>query len=675
MKKINSEAAKRVNWLREEINRHNKSYYQDNQPIISDFEFDLLLMELQSLEKKHPELFDINSPTVRVGSDINDNSKQNSFVQRRHKYPMLSLSNTYDKTELFAFNERITKFCNTQFDYVCELKIDGSAISLTYRNGILISAITRGDGEKGDDVTRNVQKIKSVPKKLSGEGYPEEFEIRGEIFMPWKSFDELNRIREENDEALFANPRNAAAGSLKLLDSEEAQDRNLDIILYHLVGDNLPFKTHYESLLSASSWGLPVSEHSKRCHTLDEVFEFLDFWDKNRKSLPYPTDGAVIKVDNLVLQKELGFTAKSPRWATAYKFKAERAVTRILSVDYQVGRTGAITPVANLEPVLLSGTIVKRASLHNLDQIQLLDIHINDYVFVEKGGEIIPKIVSVDESLRSKIAIRPLFPEKCPDCGSTLVKEDDEAKHFCPNSSKCPTQIKGRLLHFCSRKAMNILAGDATIDMLYNAGLLKKISDFYKLRGEDLLKFEGWRDKATGRLLSSIEESKKVPFERVLYSLGIRHIGETSAKSIANNFGNIDKLAGATMEELLQIDDVGEIVAKSIIQFFSDETNITVIEELKGFGVTTYNLSNTENIKSESLRQKTIVISGNFSISRDEIKKIIEQHSGRNSTSISSKTSFLLCGDEPGPSKVEKANSLGIEIISEEEFFKLIENN
>lgn len=674
MKKINSEATKRVAWLRDEINRHNKSYYQDNQPTISDFEFDLLLMELQNLERKFPELKDENSPTVRVGSDIKEESTQNSFVQKIHKYPMLSLSNTYDKEELITFNERITKSHISAFNYVCELKIDGSAISLTYRNGVLISAVTRGDGEKGDDVTRNVKLIKSVPKKLSGSGYPDEFEIRGEIFMPWKAFDELNRIREENEEQLFANPRNAAAGSLKLLDSADAAERKLEIILYHVVSDSLPFKTHFDTLAAASSWGLPVSEHTRRCHSIEEVFDFLDYWDKNRKSLPYPTDGAVIKIDDLDLQRELGFTAKSPRWATAYKFKAERAVTKILSVDYQVGRTGAITPVANLEPVLLSGTVVKRASLHNFDQMQILDIHINDYVSVEKGGEIIPKIVSVDESLRSNNAVRPGFPDKCPDCGSALVREEDEAKHFCPNSEGCPTQIKGKLLHFCSRKAMNILAGDATIEMLFDAGLLKNVADFYKLTSEELLKFEGWREKATNRLLASIEESKNIPFARVLYSLGIRHIGETSAKSVANHFGSIEILAGATIEELLQINDVGDVVAKSIIQFFSNETNIRIIEDLRVAGVTLQNSSNTKNNISDILKGLSIVISGNFSISREEIKALIEQHSGKNASSVSSKTSLLLCGDEPGPSKVEKANTLGIEIISEEQFFKLIEN-
>lgn len=587
---------------------------------------------------------------------------------------MLSLSNTYDKEELITFNERITKSHISAFNYVCELKIDGSAISLTYRNGVLISAVTRGDGEKGDDVTRNVKLIKSVPKKLSGSGYPDEFEIRGEIFMPWKAFDELNRIREENEEQLFANPRNAAAGSLKLLDSADAAERKLEIILYHVVSDSLPFKTHFDTLAAASSWGLPVSEHTRRCHSIEEVFDFLDYWDKNRKSLPYPTDGAVIKIDDLDLQRELGFTAKSPRWATAYKFKAERAVTKILSVDYQVGRTGAITPVANLEPVLLSGTVVKRASLHNFDQMQILDIHINDYVSVEKGGEIIPKIVSVDESLRSNNAVRPGFPDKCPDCGSALVREEDEAKHFCPNSEGCPTQIKGKLLHFCSRKAMNILAGDATIEMLFDAGLLKNVADFYKLTSEELLKFEGWREKATNRLLASIEESKNIPFARVLYSLGIRHIGETSAKSVANHFGSIEILAGATIEELLQINDVGDVVAKSIIQFFSNETNIRIIEDLRVAGVTLQNSSNTKNNISDILKGLSIVISGNFSISREEIKALIEQHSGKNASSVSSKTSLLLCGDEPGPSKVEKANTLGIEIISEEQFFKLIEN-
>ncbi|MDD2490775.1 MAG: NAD-dependent DNA ligase LigA [Bacteroidales bacterium] len=674
MKKTVLEATKKIKWLREEILKHNRSYYIDNQPTISDFSYDLLLNELQTLEKKFPELADINSPTVRVGSDITSENHQNAFVQRLHKSPMLSLSNTYDKGELYAFNERIIKHTNDSINYVCELKIDGSAISLTYRNGTLIHAVTRGDGEKGDDVTRNVIKIKSLPKRLKGEGFPEEFEIRGEIFMPWSDFERLNKLREENDEPLFANPRNAAAGSLKLLDSSEAEERGLDIILYHLSFESSDIKTHYDALQAAASWGLPISNHTRRCSSINEVIDFLNYWDINRKSLPYPTDGAVIKIDSLNLQKELGYTAKSPRWATAYKFKAEKAITKILSVDYQVGRTGAITPVANLEPVLLSGTKVKRASLHNEDQIKALDIHIGDFVYVEKGGEIIPKITSVDKSRREINATIPSFPTLCPDCNTPLVKEVDEAKHYCPNIQGCPTQIKGRLIHFCSRKAMNINAGEATIEMLFNDGLLNNVADFYKLTTEDLIKFEGWREKSTDKFLKSVEASKKIPFYRVLYALGIRYVGETSAKSIANFFKNFSLISQASIDELIDIEDVGEVVAKSIYNFFRKPINIKLIDELRDAGISMESDINKKNVKSDALLGRTIVISGNFSITRDEMKEVIDQHSGKNSSSISSKTSFLISGTEAGPAKLEKAKKLGIEIITEEEFFKLIEN-
>jgi len=675
MKKNISEASNRIKLLREEIERHNKSYYIDNQPIISDFEYDLLINELQTLENKFPELKEINSPSVRVGSDILQGEEKNSFVQRSHKHPMLSLSNTYDKSELLSFNERIIKSTNTSFRYVCELKIDGSAISLTYRNGSLLYALTRGDGEKGDDVTANILKIKSVPKKLKGDNFPEELEIRGEVFMPWLAFEELNRVREENEDPLFANPRNAAAGSLKLLNSSEAGERGLDIILYHVICEPSIFKTHHEALEAAESWGLPISEHTRVCSTIGEVIEYLDYWEVNRKALPYPTDGAVIKIDSIDLQRDLGYTSKSPRWATAYKFQAERALTRLISVDYQVGRTGAVTPVANLEPVLLSGTTVKRASLHNSDQMKVLDIHINDFVYVEKGGEIIPKITSVELSMRVAEANRPMFPEICPDCGTNLSRAEDEAKHFCPNSTGCPTQIKGRLIHFCSRKAMDIMAGEATVELLFNAGMLKSPADFYMLRESDLLQFEGWREKAALRLISSIENSKKVPFYRVLFALGIKHVGETSAKSLANHFGNIDSLISATKEQLTDIEDVGDIVAGSITDFFSKTDNIMMIEKLKEHGLSLKGKSDNSNKLSEILRGKNIVISGNFSVSREEIKTIIEMHSGKNSSSISSKSSYLLAGNEAGPAKLEKAKKLGIEIITEEQFKRLIENN
>jgi DNA ligase (NAD+) len=535
--------------------------------------------------------------------------------------------------------------------------------------------LTRGDGEKGDDVTANILKIKSVPKILKGDNFPEELEIRGEVFMPWKAFEELNRVREENEDPLFANPRNAAAGSLKLLNSSEAEERGLDIILYHVICEPSIFKTHYEALKAAESWGLPISEHTRVCNTIGEVFEYLDYWEVNRKALPYPTDGAVIKIDSIELQRDLGYTSKSPRWATAYKFQAEKALTRLISVDYQVGRTGAVTPVANLEPVLLSGTTVKRASLHNSDQMKVLDIHINDFVYVEKGGEIIPKITAVELSKRIADAKRPQFPEKCPDCGTTLSRGEDEAKHFCPNSTGCPTQIKGRLIHFCNRKAMDIMAGEATVELLYNAGMLKSPADFYMLREADLLQFEGWRERAALRLITSIENSKKVPFYRVLFALGIKHVGETSAKSLANHFGNIDSLLSATKEQLTDIEDVGDIVAGSITDFFREIDNIRMVEKLKMHGLNLKGESENSNKLSEILRGKNIVISGNFSIPREEIKNIIEMHSGKNISSISSKSSFLLAGKEAGPAKLEKAKKLGIEIITEEQFNRLIENN
>ena len=676
MKKIESEVSKRIERLREEIEKHNRYYYIDNQPTISDFEYDLLLSELQTLEKKYPQLIDSYSPTVRIGSDLDPDSSEKSFMQRVHKFPMLSLSNTYDKNELASFNERIIKLSNESVNYVCELKIDGSAISLTYRNGTLIQAVTRGDGEKGDDVTKNVLTINSVPKRLHGIGYPKEFEIRGEIFMPWEAFQNLNILREKNEEQLFANPRNAAAGSLKLLNTSEASERGLDIILYHFVSDQDIFPTHFESLKAAKSWGLPVSDHIKLCSSIEEVFDYLNYWEVERKNLPYPTDGAVIKVDSIQLQKELGYTAKSPRWATAYKFKTESALTKLLSIDYQVGRTGAITPVANLEPVLLSGTVVKRASLHNMDQMHSLDIHFGDYVFVEKGGEIIPKIVSVDISKREASAVRPVFPDYCPDCNTLLVKEEGEAKHYCQNSTNCPTQIKGRLIHFCNRKAMDILAGEATVEMLYNNGLLKTPADFYKLETADLVKFEGWKERSAERLLSSIEKSKSKPLYQVLFALGIRHIGETSAKSLANHFGSIQKISAATIEELTEINDVGGIVAKSIHQFFNDPKNIELIFQLEEAGVQVKENNGFLKQKiSEVLVNKSIVIFGTFSISRDSIKEMIQSHSGKIVSSISSKVTYLLAGSDAGPSKLEKAKALGIEIITEEQFFKLIENN
>lgn len=675
MKKNTEDIAARIEQLRNTIDEHNRRYYIDNQPVISDFEFDILINELQTLEKKYPVFKSDTSPTVRVGSDLSSSGAQNEFSQKLHKYPMLSLSNTYDKEELIAFNERVVKIAGVDVEYVCELKIDGSAISLTYHKGELKDAVTRGDGEKGDIVTENILSTRSVPRFLKGYGYPDEFEIRGEIFMPWSAFDRLNKSREENEEQLFANPRNAAAGSLKLLDSTLVKERGLEAILYHYISDENRFSNHSEALEAAKSWGLPVSGYTKICKSIEEVFNFLDLWNIERKKLPYPTDGVVIKVNNLQLQSKLGYTAKSPRWATAYKFKAERALTKLVSIDYQVGRTGAITPVANLEPVLLSGTIVKRASLHNLDQIELLDIHMNDYVYVEKGGEIIPKITGVELSKRDITSQKPLFPESCPDCGTTLTRDESEARHYCPNFISCPTQLKASLLHFCSRKAMNILAGDATIEQLYNKGFVRNISDFYKLTTEELLQLDGWKERSAERFLKSISDSVSAPFHKVLFSLGIRHVGETTAKSLASHFETIDNLANASKDELLQVDDVGAKLAESICGYFAGDASKKIILELKEAGLQFSQQRIAANTKSELLLNQIIVISGNFSVSRDEIKKLIEEHSGKNSGSVSSKTSFLLAGEEPGPSKIQKAKSLGIKILNEEEFMKLIENN
>jgi len=671
MKKKREDAGARIAQLREIINEQNRRYYVENQPVISDFEYDLLLNELQTLEKTYPGYFSENSPTVRVGSDLSDDSVASEFKQATHKYPMLSLSNTYDKDELYAFNERIVKSVESQVDYVCELKIDGSAISLSYYNGRLVRAVTRGDGTSGDDVTSNVRKIKSLPQSLKGSDYPVEFEIRGEIFMPWSSFDEINKKREENEEQLFANPRNAAAGSLKLLDPRIVEERGLETILYHFVSEEKIADSHYEVLQMAGKWGLPVSEHTKVCKNMDEVIDYLNYWDNERKKLPYPTDGVVIKVNDLELQKTLGFTSKSPRWATAYKFKAEQSLTKLLSIDYQVGRTGAITPVANLEPVLLSGTVVKRASLHNLDQMSLMDIHISDYVYVEEGGEIIPKITGVELSMRDKDAKSPEFPEFCPDCGTRLVREESEAKHFCPNSEQCPTQIKAKFLHFSGRKAMNILIGEATIDQLYNLNLIKNLPDLFKLTADDLMTMEGWKERSALRFLESLEESKKSPFFKVLFALGIRYIGENSAKSLVNHFGNIDNLISASKEDLTEVGDIGEVMAQSVSDYFSSPGNLNVIKELKEIGLN-FEATEKKEILSEKLKGCTVVVSGNFSLQREEIKKMVELHSGKNGSSVTSKTTYLLAGEKPGPEKIQKANSLGIKTITEEEFFKLI---
>ena len=667
----------RTNELRGIIDDANRKYYVENSPTLSDYEFDMLLKELEALEKEHPELVTPDSPTQRVGSDLKTSAAKEGkeFEQFPHKYPMLSLGNTYDITEVQAFADRAEKGIGNSFTFSCELKFDGTAICLTYRNGKLFRALTRGDGTVGDDVTRNVRHISNIPQELKAPAdskpWPEEFEIRGEIYMPWAAFDRLNEERERDEEQPFANPRNAASGSLKLIDSSLVANRGLECTLYHMLGEDLTFQTHDEALQAAAQWGLPVSDKRKICRSIEEIEEFINHWDTERKNLPFATDGIVIKVNELPYQEELGYTAKFPRWAVAYKFKAEQALTKLLSIDYQVGRTGAVTPVANLEPVQLSGTVVKRASLHNADQMQILDIHIGDYVYVEKGGEIIPKITGVELSQRSEEVTLPHFPELCPDCGTRLVKDEKEAKSFCPNRDGCPTQIQAKLVHFLSRKAMNIIAGDATVEQLYNRALVWNIADFYELTKEHLLTLDGWKERSAERFLKSIEESKTVPFERVLYALGIRYVGETTAKSIARHFGNIDKIANATLETLLEVDDVGDVIAESIVEYFQDETNIEIINRLKTAGLR-FEAEEAKKAISETLKGKTIVISGNFSISRDEMKALIAAHGGKNSGSISGKTAYLLAGEKPGPEKIKKAEALGVEIIDETYFRNLI---
>ena len=667
----------RINELKLTLIEASRKYYVENSPVMSDYDFDMLLKELERLEAMYPEYASEDSPTRQVGSD-----RQKEFMQYPHRYPMLSLGNTYDIIEVQAFAERAAKSIGHAFTYSCELKFDGTAICLTYRNGKLFRALTRGDGAVGDDVTANVKRISNIPLRLtvpSGfistadkpQPWPEEFEIRGEIYMPWAAFERLNEERVKDEDQPFANPRNAASGSLKLLDSKEVANRSIECTLYHMLGENLPFATHEDALDAAESWGLPVSDKRKICRSIEEIEDFITYWDTERKNLPYATDGIVIKVNELPYQQELGYTAKFPRWAVAYKFKAEQALTKLLSIDYQVGRTGAVTPVANLEPVQLSGTVVKRASLHNADQMQILDIHIGDYVYVEKGGEIIPKITGVELSQRTPEVTLPHFPEKCPDCGTPLIKDQEEAKSFCPNQTGCPTQIKGRLVHFLSRKAMNVIAGDATIEQLFNLALVWNVADFYELTKEHLLRLEGWKERSADRFLKSLEESKKVPFERVLYALGIRYVGEATAKSVARHYGNVDAIMAASVQELLNVEDVGQVIAESIYDFFADESNKEIVSRLKGVGLQFESTGAPKQV-SAALEGKTIVISGNFSISRDEMKALIVAYGGKNSGSISGKTAFLLAGDKPGPEKIKKAESLGVSIISEDEFRSMI---
>ncbi|MEW5844915.1 MAG: NAD-dependent DNA ligase LigA [Bacteroidota bacterium] len=662
-------ALERIRFLRNELNRHNYLYYVKAQPEISDYDYDQLLRELIELEKQFPEYDDPNSPSRRVGSDISQ-----EFVQVRHKYPMLSLANAYSYAELTDFDNRIRKAFSEPFEYVCELKFDGVAIGLTYRNGKLVQAVTRGDGTQGDVVTNNVRTIRTIPLELHGTDFPEEFEIRGEIFMPRSVFDELNREREEIGETPFANPRNAAAGTLKLLNSAEVARRKLDCTLYYLLGDNLPADNHYDNLLKAKEWGFKVSEHMTLCSNMAQVQQFIEHWDKARKKLPFDTDGVVIKVNSYRQQNLLGLTAKTPRWAVAFKYKPERVSTELLSVDFQVGRTGAVTPVANLKPVKLAGTTVKRASLHNADQIQLLDIRIGDWVFVEKGGEIIPKIVGVEQSKRSLFSKPIDFPTLCPECGTPLVRPEGEARHFCPNQYGCPPQIKGRIEHFISRKALNIDGlGEETVALLYDKNLIRDAADLYSLTREQLLALERFADKSADNAIKSIEKSKLVPFPRVLYGIGIRYVGETTAKKLAQHFGSIDALASAKVEQLIEVEDVGERIALSIVDFFSDERNRLLIDKLKAAGVQMAIKSDENIVISDKLKGLSIVISGTFArISRDELKELIARHGGKNVSSISASTSLLVAGENMGPAKLEKATKLGIKIISEDEFFEMI---
>ena len=663
-------AKEKIEELRAELHRHNYNYYVLNTPEISDKEFDDKMRELQDLEQAHPEYKDDNSPTMRVGSDLNKN-----FTQVAHKYPMLSLGNTYSETEVADFYERVKKALNDDFEICCEMKYDGTSISLTYEDGKLIRAVTRGDGEKGDDVTDNVKTIRSIPLVLHGDNYPQSFEIRGEILMPWDVFEELNREREAREEPLFANPRNAASGTLKSQNSSVVASRKLDAYLYYLLGENLPCDGHYENLQEAAKWGFKISNAMQKCHTLEEIFDYIKYWDTERKNLKVATDGIVLKVNSLKQQKNLGFTAKSPRWAIAYKFQAERALTRLNMVTYQVGRTGAVTPVANLDPVQLSGTIVKRASLHNADIIEGLDLHIGDMVYVEKGGEIIPKITGVDTSARSfMIGEKVNFITNCPECGSKLVRYEGEAAHYCPNETACPPQIKGKIEHFISRRAMNIDGlGPETIDMFYRLGLIQNTADLYKLTTKDIKGLDRMGEKSAENIINGIAQSKEIPFERVIFALGIRFVGETVAKKIAKAFKNIEELEDADLETLVSIDEIGEKIAQSILNYFANESNRELVNRLKEAGLQLYRTEEDLSGHTDKLAGQSIVISGVFThYSRDEYKDLIEKHGGKNVGSISAKTSFILAGENMGPAKLEKASKLGIRIMNEEEFLELI---
>ena len=660
----------KIKALRDELERHNYNYYVLNTPEISDKEFDDMMRELQDLEQAYPEYKDDNSPTMRVGSDLNKN-----FTQVPHKYPMLSLGNTYSENEVTDFYERVKKALNEDFEICCEMKYDGTSISLTYEDGKLVRAVTRGDGEKGDDVTDNVKTIRTIPLVLHGSNYPQSFEIRGEILMSWDVFEELNREKEAREEPLFANPRNAASGTLKLQNSSIVASRKLDAYLYYLLGENLPYDGHYENLQEAAKWGFKISNAMRKCRTLEEIFDYIKYWDVERKNLPVATDGIVLKVNSLKQQKNLGFTAKSPRWAIAYKFQAERALTRLNLVTYQVGRTGAVTPVANLDPVQLSGTIVKRASLHNADIIEGLDLHIGDMVYVEKGGEIIPKITGVDTSARSfMIGEKVKFITNCPEGGSNMVRYEGEAAHYCPNETACPPQIKGKIEHFISRRAMNIDGlGPETVDMFYRLGLIKNTADLYRLTADDIKGLDRMGEKSAENIINGINQSKEVPFERVIFALGIRFVGETVAKKIAKAFKNVEELENADLETLISIDEIGEKIAQSILNYFSNASNRELVRRLRETGLQLYRTEEDLSGYTDKLAGQSIVISGVFTHhSRDEYKDLIEKHGGKNVGSISAKTSFILAGENMGPAKLEKANKLGVKIMNAEDFLKPI---
>lgn len=690
-----SKVLHRIEQLRKEIDEHNHRYYVQAKPTISDYDFDMLLEELIKLEKEHPEFASDDSPTQRVGGAITK-----EFKSVKHKYPMLSLSNTYSETELRDFDERVRKGLDHDFEYVCELKFDGVAIGLTYKDGKLVQAVTRGDGVQGDDVTPNVKTIRSIPLSLHGKNYPDEFEIRGEILLPRSAFNKINKEiekqliedgydEEEISDRLLKNPRNAAAGTIKLQDSRVVGKRGLDCFLYALYGKELSFKSHYESMKAAETWGFKISEHTKKCKTIDEVIKYLEHWDKARFNLPFDTDGVVIKVNSIDQQNELGFTAKSPRWAIAYKFKSESVSTVLEEITYQVGRTGAITPVANLKAVFLAGSTVRRATLHNADQIEKLDLRVGDTVFVEKGGEVIPKITGVDLKKRNKNSEPVVYIRKCPDCGTKLERKEGEAQHYCPNISGCPTQIKGRIEHFISRRAMNIDSlGEGKIEMLFDHDLINNPADLYKLKYDDMIGLEkiiesedggkakkiSLQEKSVNKILKGIEDSKEVPFERVLYAIGIRYVGETVAKKLALHFKSIDAISKASVEELMEAEEIGDKIAASIVEFFSIKSNVNLVHELKKAGL---NMEIAPDRMPSKLSSKfegmSFVVSGTFTnFSRDELKTVIEQHGGKNQSGVSSKTTYLLAGEKAGDSKLEKAGKLNVEVISEDDFMKMI---